>query len=257
MCNLHDPLYESLLRDLEALEVLRQRYPTLNWQDEDAVLVHSAYNALANTLAEADWKRRSKKRWILPRYALRLITDHRRQRTCSAAAKQVSFINGISGQQSTRDSACATPYHWDSSVRGAFIVPYQSRMAVTSADPTMEDFDSDHIEDMHVLIGPRTTCDPPVKATHQVLSWQRHHIVPYSQLKTDSASANPETCVFEDMDIVMGPRTNYNPAAPASNGSSEDELERLPALSIGIGSHRSALRLIHRSFSATFLRSES
>ena len=49
------------------------------------------------------------------------------------------------------------------------------------------------------------TFDPPVKATHQVLSFHRHPIVPYSKLKTDSSgSANPKTCVFEDMDVVIG-----------------------------------------------------
>ena len=45
----------SLTRDLEVLEVLRERYPTLDWQDFDAVLVHSAVNTIQNEVAVIEW----------------------------------------------------------------------------------------------------------------------------------------------------------------------------------------------------------
>jgi hypothetical protein len=52
---------ESILADMEALEVVRKRYPTLEtadeWEDFDgAVLVHSTLNTLRNCVTGVSWK---------------------------------------------------------------------------------------------------------------------------------------------------------------------------------------------------------
>ena len=45
----------SLTRDLEALEVVRRQHPILEWQDFDAVPIHSACNEMQNEVAVPEW----------------------------------------------------------------------------------------------------------------------------------------------------------------------------------------------------------
>ena len=47
--------FASLTRDLEALEVVRRQHPILDWQDFDAVLIHSACNVVQNEVAVLEW----------------------------------------------------------------------------------------------------------------------------------------------------------------------------------------------------------
>ena len=88
---------EVLVGELEVFEAVRERYPTLDWQDFDgALLVHSSYNTMKNQLVVSEWRRETMRgRRLLDRLRLRWPARETAPNTHTSRRAQVTFADGI------------------------------------------------------------------------------------------------------------------------------------------------------------------
>lgn len=103
-----------LTGELEAFEAVRERYPTLDWQDFDgAVLIHSSHNTMKNQLAVLEWNRTEIMRGRRLADRLRLRWPAAREtalNTHTAHHAQVTFADGIQTipRSDSAHTACKT-----------------------------------------------------------------------------------------------------------------------------------------------------
>ena len=105
---------QALTGELEAFDAVRERYPTLDWQDFDgAVLIHSSHNTMKNQLAVLEWNRTEIMRGRRLADRLRLRWPAAREtalNTHTAHHAQVTFADGIQTipRSDSAHTACKT-----------------------------------------------------------------------------------------------------------------------------------------------------
>ena len=193
-CSRQDPVLISLERDLHALEVVLQQFPTLDWNDETAVLVHSAFNTLRNQVAGREWSKSCRKRRTMVSCLVQCHVTPLSRRTSASLATRVSFAEDV--EVILRQSIDFDPLRMTSHPESA--LPTTLSVPCTTQDSYITS-DLNFLEDSNVFLARRSHL-----TQHTAMTMRTTPIEPYhnKMFKTMKSKTRFEEFVVASNDVM-------------------------------------------------------